>query len=196
MSVNTNQTSANKTTSFFAPASGGGGGGSNFPTGITVGTSNSGGTVWQTSSFTSVLTTTASNYDWAAGEFSLQPVSNTQGGNVRMRLTYDPLDAGQTALEFGAGDVAGGDAYIGAVWANYIAMPLKIWGATITMYSDNETFMFLDGKAGAIGSISTGVAFSSSESAFSSITASPVGDTANLSALFSTLKTQYPACFQ
>jgi len=109
-------------------------------------------------------------------------------------LRYDPLDAGQTALVLGSrGD---GSAFLTGVWEGFIAMPMEIAGANITFVGDSgENFMFMEGKAGALGSVSTGTPFLSGSNLFSSITAPNFASNANMTALFSTLATTYPACF-
>ena len=74
-------------------------------------------------------------------------------------------------------------------------MPLELWGATIHSYSDNETFLYMDGKEGAIGSISTGVQLLSASNVFNTITDPTKQYTADTTALFSTLKSVYPDSF-
>jgi hypothetical protein len=195
MSVNPNQTNANATTSFFAPASGGGGGGgSNFPNGAILGTSNGGGAVYGLSSMSCFYQTaqTGSNL-WFPATYCLQPNNAALTDFMGIILRYDPLDAGQTALVLGSrGD---GSAYLTGVWEGYISMPLEIAGATLSLVSDNETFMYMNGNAGALGTISTGTPFLSGSNLFSSIKAPNFASNANMSALLSTLATTYPACF-
>lgn len=190
MSIYFNQTNLTPGTAFNA--GGGGGGGSNFPQGLVAGVSGQGGAVFGVSTMTATLNTTASNYAWYPQRFSLNPAQAAQGGLIGALYTFNPDDAGQTAVFVGA--QSNGAGFIGAVWEGYISMPMEVWGATISLYSDNETFMYMDGKAGALGTISTGVPFISASNAMSSIVA-PSGDRANMTALFSTLKTSYPACF-
>ena len=192
MSVNPNQTNANATTSFFLPAAGGGGAGSNFPQGLVAGVQNSGGAVYGVSSMTANLFTTASNYSWIPQRYSLNPASAAQGGLIGSLFTFDPQDAGQTAVFFGA--KSNGAGFVSAIWEGYISMPLEIAGATVQIASDNETFLYMDGNAGALGSISTGTPFISGSNAFSSIVA-PGGQQANMTALFSTLQSLYPSNF-
>ena len=153
MSVNTNQTNANANTSFFATA-GGGGGGSNFPTGATLGVAGLGGAVYGVSTMVANYNTTQ-NPSWIPFRYNYNPDTANINDQIAMVITYNPDNAGQNAVAIGArGD---GTGFIGAVWEGYITMPLDIWGATIHAYSDNETFLFMDGKAGAQGTISTGV---------------------------------------
>ena len=191
MSVNPNQTNANATTSFFAPASGGGGG-SNFPGGATIGVAGTGGAVFGVSTMAVNFNSAVPGNFYSPVRYNYNPPTNNINDNVALVVTYNPQDAGQTAVAIGAkGNGAG---YIGAVWEGFITMPLELWGATIHAYSDNETFLFMDGKAGAIGSISTGVGFLSGSNLFSSIRA-PTGSNANMTALLSTLQSVYPSCF-
>jgi hypothetical protein len=190
MSVLFNQTNVAPGTSFSGE---GGGGGSNFPNGLTTGTAGYGGLVIGLSTTTATLNTNQNNYFWNPVYYSLNPASSSQGGRIALKLTYNPDDAGQTGVEIGAD--SNGAGYIGAVWDGYISMPLEVWGATINMYSDNETFMFMDGKAGAIGSISTGVELLSAQNTFSTITDPTKQYTADMTALLSTLKSIYPDCF-
>lgn len=186
MPVNPNFTNANAFTSFF------GSGGSNFPQGLTIGTPGSGGTVFGISSLTATLNTTASNYFWAPVRYSLNPAQAAQGGQIGAFYTFNPDDAGQTALFVGAR--SNGDALVSAVWEGYISMPLQIAGATVQIVSDNETFLYMNGNAGALGNISTGTPFLSGSNLFSSIT-TPGGQRANMTALFSTLQSLYPSNF-
>jgi hypothetical protein len=124
---------------------------------------------------------------------NLNPANANINDQIAMVVTYNPDDAGSTAIALGArGD---GNAFVGAVWEGYITMPLDIWGAQVHMYSDNETFMFMDGKAGNIGSISTGVGFISGSNQFSSVMSADTQNVANMDALLSTLKNAYPNCF-
>jgi len=137
---------------------GGGGGGSNFPNGLTIGTSNAGGFIYGVSSMTANLQNTSSNYTWFPIQLTLQPPTASSGDSMGIILRYDPLDSGQTALVLGAR--ADGSAYLTGVWEGFISMPMEIAGANITFVGDSgETFMFMEGKAGAVGTVSTGVDF-------------------------------------
>lgn len=147
---------------------GGGGGGSNFPNGLTIGTSNAGGFTYGVSSMTSFLRNTTSNYSWFPIQLTLQPPSGSAGDTMGIILRYDPLDSGQTALVLGAR--ADGSAYLTGVWEGYISMPMEIGGANITFVGDSgETFMFMEGNAGATGTVSTGVNFYSANNYLNAI---------------------------
>lgn len=186
MSLLFNQTNLAPGTAFAT-----GGGGSNFPSGATLGVPNLGGSVFGVSSMVANYNT-PTNPSWIPVRLNYNPATANLNDQVAMLITYNPDNAGQTAIALGA--KGNGAAFVGSVWEGYITMPLEIWGATISLYSDNETFMYCDGKAGALGTVSTGVPFASSSNAFSSIVA-PNGDLANMSALFSTFKSTYPTCF-
>lgn len=193
MSVNTNQTNANATTSFFAPASGGGGGGgSNFPNGATLGVAGSGGAVFGVSTMIQNQNFNIGNF-YTPVRYNYNPPSANVNDQVAMVLTYNPQNAGQTAIALGA--KGNGNAFVGAVWEGFITMPLELWGAAIHAYSDNETFLYMDGKAGAIGSISTGVQLLSADNILNTITDPTKQYTADTTALFSTLQSLYPDCF-
>jgi hypothetical protein len=142
---------------------------------------------------TATLNTTENNPLWYPVRYNLNPAQASQGGQVAMVLTYNPDDAGQVAVSVGA--KSDGSAFIGAVWEGYITMPLDVWGAAINMYSDNETFMYMDGKAGAQGTISTGVEFVGAFNTLSSIRDPTKAYNADMTALLSTLKDVYPSCF-
>ena len=190
MSALFNQTNISPGTS-FAGSNGGGGGGSNYPANalfstIAVQTS----ATIPTTSY--VLNTTGSNVQYAPLNYTLRPDQSVKGGQIYAQFQWDGVDTGANyATLVGANNNFG---FIGTVWPGYISMPFQIFGATVQIDSDNETFLFCDGKAGALGTISTGTPFLSSSNAFSSIV-SPAGDKANMSALLSTLKSVYPACF-
>jgi hypothetical protein len=188
MSVYFNQTNQTPGTPFAT-----GGGGSNFPNGALLGVQNSGGALFGTSNMTSIYQTTQSNLTWYPATYVLQPATASLNDSLGIILRYDPLDAGQTALVLGArGD---GSAFLTGVWEGFISMPMEIGGANITFVGDSgETFMFMEGKAGALGSVSVGTYLLSASNAMSSITDTS-GRTANMTALFSTLQTSLPACF-
>lgn len=113
-----------------------------------------------------------------------------------MRTSWDATDSGAVVSCVMGSDGTLGKAFVGSEWPGFITMPLAIYGATVEIESDNETFFYMDGKAGAIGTISTGVVLSSSEiGGVSTLGVQGTGDTANMVALFSTLKDLYPACF-
>lgn len=190
MSVLFNQTNIAPGTAF---ATGGGGGGSNFPSGATLGVANGGGAVYGTSNMSCFYNTSNTNNTWFPATYCLQPNTASLNDNMGIILRYDPLNAGQTALILGArGD---GSAYLSGVWEGYISMPMEIAGANITFKGDSgETFLFMEGNAGALGSVSVGTYLLSSSNAMSSIQA-PGGQKANMTALFSTLQSVYPACF-
>ena len=172
---------------------GGGGGGSNFPLGATIGTLNQGGFVFGLSSMTANYNTPNNPSPYLPVRLNYNPASASISDEVGMLITYNPDNAGQTALFLGARGT--GEAVVGALWEGYITMPLKMYGATMTMESDNETFFFCDGNAGAIGTISTGVQMLSAQNIFSTITDPSKQYQADMTALLSTLKDQYPACF-
>ena len=195
MSVNTNQTNANATTSFFAPASGGGGGGgSNFPNGATFGTPGTGGATIGVSSINQTWNTTLSNVGWWPHDINLNPASNAQGGITGIRITYNPDDAGQTALYLGAGYTDG--AFIWAIWDGYIWMPLQIRGAQINMVSGqgDESFMAMDGDNNTI-TVGSNMDFISDTNTFKVISDPTKTYNADVTALFSTLQSLYPSCF-
>ena len=135
------------------------------------------------SMITTLNDSVSSNYNWRAAEWSYNPAQAAQQGGVFMRLTYNPDDAGQTAVMMGADYNEG--AYIQALWDGYIWMPLTIRASDIYFKSgDNltETYAAFNGNAGAPATISTGCALLSSSNALSSITA-PGGQTADITAL-------------
>ena len=138
------------------------------------------------------LTTSTNSYQYKCFDYTLRPTQASQGGQIFAQLQWDAVDTGANyGLIVGANSTTG---YIGTIWPGYISMPMQVFGATVDIVSDNETFLHCDGAAGAIGSISTGTSYASSSNAFSSIVA-PAGQKANMSALFSTLSNVYPACF-
>lgn len=171
----------------------GGGGGSNFPQGATIGTINQGGFVFGTSSMTTNYNTANNVGSYLPVRINYNPANVSLSDEVGMLITYNPDNAGQTALFLGARGT--GEGVVGAVWEGYITMPLLMYGANITMVSDNETFLFCEGKAGAIGSISTGVQMLSASNIFNTITDPTKTYTADMTALWSTLQGLYPACF-
>ena len=190
MSVLFNQTNISPGLS-FAGSNGGGGGGSNYPANALFSTIAVQGTASLPAvSFTS--NTTASNVNFVPLNFTIRPDQAVKGGQCYAQFQFDAVDTGANYACVVGGNNSYG--FIGSIWPGYISMPFQIFGATVQIDSDNETFLFMDGKAGALGTISTGTPFLSSSNAFSSIV-SPAGDKANMSALLSTLKTVYPACF-
>ena len=152
--------------------------------------SNVGNATIQNIAYTS--NTTASNVDYRPLNYTIRPDQATKGGQCYASFQFDAVDTGANyACVVGANNSYG---FIGSIWPGYISMPFQIFGATVQIDSDNETFLFMDGNSGGLGTISTGTPFLSSSNAFSSIV-SPAGDKANMSALLSTLKDVYPACF-
>ena len=144
-------------------------------------------------SLTGVLNTTASNAGFNPIDFTIRPDQASKGGIIYGKLEYDAVDTGANyALVFGASNA---NSFITSVWPGYISMPLQLTGATLEMASDNETFLYMDGKAGALGSISTGTPFLSGSNLFSSITEPTETYKADMTALLSTLASVYPACF-
>ena len=119
----------------------------------------------------------------------------SQGGRNIIRATYDAADTGAVVSCVMGADGAAGTAFIGSEWPGYITMPMAIYGANITLQSDNETFFFLDGAAGAIGNISTGCEFVGGLNTLSSIRDPTKAYNADMTALLSTLKDLYPSCF-
>ena len=145
------------------------------------------------SSIGGVMTTTDSPPNYNPMFFTIRPDQAVKGGSVYATFNWDAVDTGaNVACRVGADSQS---AYIAAEWLGYITMPMRVSGATITMNSDNETFLYMDGKEGAIGTISTGTAFISGSNTFSSITSADKQNTANMDALLSTLKATYPDCF-
>jgi hypothetical protein len=145
------------------------------------------------SSITGTMNTTASPPNYNPLFFTLRPDQGAKGGDVYATFNWDAVDTGaNVACRIGANSQT---AYIGAEWLGYITMPMAVYGATITMASDNETFFFMDGKEGRQGSISTGTSFISGSNQFSSITSSDGQNVADMDALLSTLKALYPNCF-
>jgi len=119
----------------------------------------------------------------------------SQGGRNIIRATYDAADTGAVVSCVMGADGNTGTAFVGSEWPGFITMPMAIYGANITLQSDNETFFFLDGKAGAIGSISTGTEFIGGLNTLSSIRDPTRAHNANMTALLSTLQDLYPSCF-
>ena len=189
MSVLFNQTNIAPGTPFAT----GGGGGSNFPSGATLGVPQGGGAVYGTSSMSCFLNTSNTGTTWFPATYCLQPDTASLNDLMGIILRYDPLNAGQTALILGSrGD---GSAFLTGVWEGFISMPMSISGANISFEGDSgETFLFMEGNAGALGSVSVGTYLLSASNAMSSIT-DTTGRKANMTALFSTLQTSFPACF-
>lgn len=192
MAVNPNFTNANAFTSFFGSSGG-------VPNPLTVSTINA-NTISTNSVLASYLAT--SNYISAgianpsvlAMDHYMLVQNASQDGRVSIRTRWDATDSGTVLACVMGSDAARGTAFIGSEWPGFITQPMSIYGATVQIESDNETFFYMDGNAGALGSISTGTPFISGSNAFSSITA-PGGDKANMTALFSTLKALYPSNF-
>ena len=185
MSALFNQTNIAPGTSF----SGSGGGSNNpnplFSTIAVAGTAT-------VNRLSNVLYTSTNNFAYNCLDFTLRPTQAAQNGTIYAQLQWDAVDTGANyGLIVGANNTTG---FIGTIWPGYITMPFQIFGATVDVISDNETFFHCDGKAGAIGSISTGTSFASSQNFMSSIQ-DLNGRTANMEALFSTLSNVYPACF-
>jgi len=203
MSALFNQTNIAPGTSFAAS---GGGGGSNYPANAlfsSIGVAGSSGlrtlltsTIAVANSavipFTSNTSNTTALTFYAPFSYTNLVDVESKGGACAGTFTFDADNTGAvTTCRVGADNIS---AFIGSEWPGFITMPFRIYGASIELESDNETFLFCDGKAGALGTISTGTPFASSSNAFSSII-SPGGQNANLTALFSTLADVYPACF-
>ena len=191
MSIYHNQTNVAPGTAFYS--SGGGGGGSNDPNPVV--------STITTKSVIGVSTMTMNTYV-ASGTPNAIPIDNymlvqnaSQGGRNTIRTTWDATDTGAVVSCVVGADGTNGTAFIGSEWPGYITMPMTIYGANISLVSDNETFMFCDGAAGAIGTISTGTRMLSAQNTFSTITDPSNQYQANMTALLSTLKSQYPACF-
>ena len=137
--------------------------------------------------------TTGANPTWNPMNFTLRPANASDKGTNFIQVTWDAVDTGaNTALVAGA-DASG--AFIYSFWPGYITMPLTIGGQDVTIGSDNETFLYGQGKAGAIGNLSTGVEFLSAQNNLSSIQDPSQQYTANMTALLSTFKDLYPTCF-
>ena len=137
--------------------------------------------------------TTTPNDTYNPINFTIRPDQAIKNGIVYGQLQWDAVDTGANyALVFGA---SSSNAIVTSIWPGYISMPLFLTGASVEIASDNETFLFMDGNAGALGNISTGTPFVSGSNLFSSITAPTLGVNANMSALLSTLASTYPACF-
>jgi len=190
MSIYHNQTNVAPGTTFY---SSGGGGGSNDPNPIV--------STITTKSVIGVSTMTL-NTSVASGTPNAIPIDNymlvqnaSQGGRNTIRTTWDAADSGAVVSCVVGADGTNGTAFIGSEWPGYITMPMSIYGANINLKSDNETFFFLDGKEGAVGTISTGVQMLSASNIFNTITDPTKQYTADMTALWSTLQGLYPACF-
>lgn len=176
----------------FAGSNGGGGGGSNYPANalfstIAVQTSAS----IPATSFT--LNTTGSNVQMVPLNFTIRPDQATKGGQCYASFQFDAVDTGANyACVVGANNKFG---FIGSVWPGFISMPFQVFGATVQIDSDNETFLFMDGKEGAQGTISTGVQFISNSNTLGYIQDPTKAYTADMTALLSTFKDLYPTCF-
>jgi len=138
------------------------------------------------------LNTTANDPQYNPISFTLRPDQATKGGSIQAVFQWDAVDTGANyATVVGA---RGGTGFIGSIWPGYISMPFQIFGATVDVISDNETFFHCDGAEGAIGTISTGVNFISAENNLSSITDPSKQYTADMTALLSTFASLYPDC--
>lgn len=178
MSVYFNQTNISPGTSFSS------GGGSNYtlPANIMVSTITG-----------QKNTTGVFNPTYNPINFTLRPDLAANKGTNYIQVTWDAVDTGaNTALVAGA-DASG--AFIYSFWPGFVSMPLTLGGQDVTISSDNETFLFGEGKAGAIGSLSTGVQFLSAQNTMSSIQDPTKQYNADLTALLSTFKDLYPTCF-
>lgn len=143
-------------------------------------------------SMSGTFNTTATNADYTPLSFTLRPDQAAKGGGIQAVFQYDAVDTGANyAVVVGANNTTG---FIGTVWPGYISMPMQVYGATISLDSDNETFFFCDGAAGALGTISTGVNFLSAQNNLSSITDPSKQYTADMTALWSTFASLYPDC--
>ena len=137
--------------------------------------------------------TTGVNPSWNPINFTLRPDQVTDKGLIYMTIGWDAVDTGANPTLVAGADASG--AFIRSFWPGYITMPLYLGGQDVIVESDNETFLFGEGKAGAIGTLSTGVQFLSSRNNFSSIQDNTNTYNANMTALLSSLKSVYPACF-
>ena len=189
MAVNPNFTNANSKTSFFAAAGSGGG---SVPDPLNISTLNAVAINSKTVNTSNYFPSTTPNLLCLDNYLLVQNAA--QGGRNTIRTIYDAADTGAVVSCVMGSDGTRGTAFIGSEWPGFITMPMTIYGATVAIESDNETFFYMDGNAGALGSISTGTPFLSGSNLFSSITA-PTGPTANMEALLSTLASVYPACF-
>lgn len=136
--------------------------------------------------------TSDSNVTWSPIWLNYRPALAAQGGAVNMILNWDAVDTGaNNAIRVGAD---ANSAFITSEWLGNIGAALRIQSVLLDLEGDNETFLRCDSQAGALGSISTGTPFLSASNAMSSIVA-PGGQLADMTALFSTLKDVYPACF-
>ena len=189
MAVNPNFTNANAFTSFFSSAGGGG----PVPDPLNVSTINAVSINCKTVDTSNYFPSTTPNL-LAVDNYMLVQ-SNSQGGRISMRTSWDATDSGAVVSCVMGSDGTRGTAFVGSEWPGFITMPMTIYGATVAVESDNETFFYMDGKAGALGSISTGTPFLSGSNFFSSITAPSFSQNANMNALLSTLASVYPACF-
>lgn len=191
MSVNPNFTNANANTSFFAAAGGGGGG--SIPDPLNISTLNAVAITSKTVSTSNYFPSTTPNLLSMDNYMLVQ--NNSQGGRNSIRTTWDATDSGAVVSCVMGSDGTRGTAFIGSEWPGYITMPMTMYGANITLESDNETFFFMDGKSGAIGNISTGTQLLSASNIFNTITDPTKVYTADMTALLSTLAATYPACF-
>ena len=193
----TSKSGSYSASNIFYQGSNGSGNGSIFVNTIdgNLGTSNA-FDVQNVNTISGTKYTTGANPTWNPLNFTLRPDNASDKGTNYIQVTWDAVDTGaNTALVAGA-DASG--AFIYSFWPGYITMPLTIGGQDVTISSDNETFLYGQGNAGGLGTLSTGTPFLSGSNFFSSIT-TPVGVAgqykANMYALFSTLQTSYPACF-
>lgn len=149
--------------------------------------------IYNISSISGTFNTTDNNPTYNPLNFTIRPDQASKGGQIYQSLQYDAVDTGANyALITGANN---SNAFITSVWPGYISMPLKISGASVEIASDNETFLYGDGAAGALGTLSTGTPFLSGSNLFSSIRDATGVYNADMRALFSSLQTSFPACF-
>ena len=189
MAVNPNFTNANAKTSFFSA----GGGGGPVPDPLNISTINAVAINAKTVNTSNYFPSTTPNLLCLDNYMLVQ--SNAQGGRNTIRTIWDATDSGAVVSCVMGSDGTRGTAFIGSEWPGFITMPMTMYGANITLESDNETFFFMDGLAGAIGNISTGVVLNSSQLGGVSTLTTTAGDQANMAALMSTLKDTYPNCF-
>lgn len=183
MSVNPSQSWVTPNTALF-----GTGGSNSIPDPLSI------STLTNVYSITGTLNTTASNVGYNPLKFTIRPDQASKGGQVWAQLEYDAVDTGANyALILGATNTS---ALIASVWPGFISMPLTLTGANVSLASDNETFLFCDGKEGAVGTISTGTQLLSASNIFNTITDPTKTYTADMTALLSTLQSVYPDCFR
>jgi hypothetical protein len=158
------------------------------------GVAGSGGIAIGPSTITSAINEPAlSNVSWNAAEWSYNPAQGAQGGDVFLRLTFNPDDGGQTAIRLGANGTEG--AYLYSLWEGFVYTPLTLRAQNFNVLSGaGQTNLFIDGDASLI-STGQNTVFSSRLNTLSTITDPTGAYTADTTALFSTFKTLYPSNF-